>query len=86
MTTPVTTRAPRIQEVNFALPHDSRCARCGVEGWVEIELTSGSQLVFCGHHYAKQEPELLANARRIVDHRPALREMERRFGSGTAAR
>ena len=33
-----------------ALTASDRCDRCGAQALVRVELPSGADLVFCGHH------------------------------------
>ncbi len=33
-----------------ALTASDRCDRCGAQAYVHVELTSGGELLFCGHH------------------------------------
>ncbi len=43
---------------------DGRCDRCGARAQVCVELASGFELLFCGHHVSKYEDGLEAvNAR-----------------------
>lgn len=53
-----------------------RCVRCGAQAWVEVVMPSGSDLVFCSHHYEEHEPKLLEQADMVADHRPFLRAQE----------
>lgn len=43
---------------------DGRCDRCGARAQVCVELASGGELLFCGHHLFENEEGLEAvNAR-----------------------
>lgn len=35
-----------------------RCDRCGAQAYVRATLTSGGQLLFCGHHGRQHEDKL----------------------------
>lgn len=35
-----------------------RCDRCGAQALVRVELPSGTDLVFCGHHARQHETRL----------------------------
>lgn len=37
--------------------HD-RCDRCSAQAYIHVELMSGLDLVFCGHHYAEHAEAL----------------------------
>ena len=50
---PVATRAPAA-----AMAPDDRCDRCGVQAYVRVELPSGGELLFCGHHAHEYGPRL----------------------------
>ncbi|WP_412903131.1 hypothetical protein [Aeromicrobium sp. 179-A 4D2 NHS] len=41
-----------------ALTSADRCDRCGAQALVRVELASGADLVFCGHHARQHEPRL----------------------------
>ena len=36
-----------------------RCDRCGAQAFVKVDIASGGDLLFCGHHYAHYELALL---------------------------
>lgn len=46
-----------------------RCDRCGAQAFVLVEIASGGDLLFCGHHYARHELALLAVTSRVTDER-----------------
>jgi hypothetical protein len=35
-----------------------RCDRCNAQGYVKVATTSGSELIFCGHHYHRNADAL----------------------------
>jgi len=35
-----------------------RCDRCGAQAFVRVELASGADLLFCGHHARQHETRL----------------------------
>ncbi|WP_153303084.1 DUF7455 domain-containing protein [Aeromicrobium choanae] len=41
-----------------ALTATDRCDRCGAQALVRVELPSGTDLVFCGHHARQHETRL----------------------------
>jgi len=41
-----------------SLTSADRCDRCGAQALVRVELASGADLVFCGHHARMHEPRL----------------------------
>nr|WP_313404709.1 hypothetical protein [Aeromicrobium sp.] len=41
-----------------ALTTADRCDRCGAQAFVRVELSSGADLVFCGHHARQHETRL----------------------------
>ena len=48
-----------------------RCDRCGAQARVRVVLANG-ELLFCGHHAKRYEPELRAQALTWVDETDAL--------------
>ena len=43
-----------------------RCDRCGAAAKLEVVLTSGGDLAFCGHHANRNHEDITRIARRIV--------------------
>jgi hypothetical protein len=43
-----------------------RCDGCTAEALVQITFPSGLDLLFCGHHYAKNEPALAARGATVT--------------------
>ncbi len=41
-----------------ALTTADRCDRCGAQAFVRVELQSGADLMFCGHHARQHETRL----------------------------
>lgn len=57
-----------IKEPNLVSPlrlkPSDRCDRCGVQAYVEVTMSTGLQLLFCGHHFRANEDKLV-NAKAI---------------------
>lgn len=49
-----------------------RCDRCGAQAFVKVDIASGGDLLFCGHHYARYELALLAYASHVTDERELI--------------
>ena len=49
------------------LTASERCDRCGAQAYVRVILTSGGELLFCGHHARKHLPALEPLAEHIQD-------------------
>lgn len=64
------------------MPGDRRCARCGAQAYVEVEMPSKSRLEFCAHHYTEHEEALAFQALRVIDHRPFLAHQEHLYSGG----
>jgi hypothetical protein len=45
----------------------ARCDRCGAQAYVRAVLTSGSDLLFCAHHWKANEAALREIAESIQD-------------------
>ena len=58
-------------EKEYILGPANRCDSCGAEALVWLKGVSG-ELMFCGHHYAKNEIALKKFAFEIVDEREKL--------------
>lgn len=50
-----------------ALTAEDRCDRCGAQAYVRSVLGSGSELLFCSHHWRQNEPRLRELATTIHD-------------------
>lgn len=50
-----------------ALSATDRCDRCGAQAYVRVVLASGTDLLFCGHHWSAHETALRDQAIEIVD-------------------
>jgi hypothetical protein len=50
-----------------ALTAADRCDRCGAQAYVRTVLASGSQLLFCSHHWRENEGRLRQLAISIYD-------------------
>ncbi len=44
-----------------------RCDRCGAQAYVRVTLTSGGELLFCGHHGRAHSAKLSQVAMKIHD-------------------
>ena len=44
-----------------------RCDRCGAQAYLRVTLTSGGQLLFCGHHGKAHSAKLQQVALKIHD-------------------
>jgi len=51
-----------------------RCDSCAAQAFVAATMTSGSELLFCGHHYRKHEAALIAQGACIHDERHRINE------------
>jgi len=58
------------EETDQLNAHD-RCDRCNSQAYVWVNGVTGD-LLFCGHHFAKNEEKLRAYAFEIVDERHKL--------------
>jgi hypothetical protein len=52
-----------------------RCDRCGAQAYVRTTLGSGSELLFCAHHWHDNEPRLREIAFAIHDESERLSEV-----------
>jgi hypothetical protein len=51
-----------------------RCDRCGAQAYVRARLTTGGELLFCGHHSREHTPRLRELAAMIHDETSRLHE------------
>ncbi|HEY0356984.1 MAG TPA: hypothetical protein VGD11_00300 [Mycobacteriales bacterium] len=50
-----------------------RCDSCGAQAFVLTTMPSGHELLFCGHHFSKNEPVLASQGATVtVDERHTL--------------
>lgn len=49
------------------LTTDDRCDRCGMQAYMRVELSSGGELLFCGHHAREYGPRLRELATVLYD-------------------
>ena len=49
------------------LAASDRCDRCGAQAYVQVVLTSGGDLLFCGHHAREHLDKLRPRADQIHD-------------------
>lgn len=50
-----------------ALDASDRCDRCGAQAYLRVTLSSGGQLLFCGHHARLHQDKLHQVALKIQD-------------------
>ena len=62
-----------VEEVKpeYVLGPIDRCDQCSAEALVLVKGVNG-ELMFCGHHYAKNEAALIKFAYEIIDEREKL--------------
>jgi hypothetical protein len=70
-TSPVT--RPEFTEPIALLDATHRCDRCGARAHVVVELPTGGDLLFCGHHFTRHQEALVATDAWIVDTREITR-------------
>lgn len=44
-----------------------RCDRCGAQAFVMTRQPNGFELLWCGHHFAENEPHLLGSGASIAE-------------------
>ena len=44
-----------------------RCDQCGAQAFIRVRMTSGSELLFCGHHGREHAPALAAAGADVRD-------------------
>jgi hypothetical protein len=50
-----------------------RCDSCGAEAFVQATMASGYELLFCGHHFTKNEDVLTAQGATVtIDERHTI--------------
>jgi hypothetical protein len=64
---------PVVEEKQYILSPIDRCDQCSAEALVLVKGVTG-QLMFCGHHYAKNEKALSKFAYETIDERDKLKE------------
>jgi hypothetical protein len=60
-----------VEEKAYLLMNNDRCDSCGSQAYVWVNGVNGD-LLFCGHHFAKNEVKLRAYAFEIIDERHKL--------------
>ena len=60
-----------VVEKTYVLKAIDRCDKCNAEALVLVKGVTG-ELMFCGHHYAKNEKALQEFAYEIIDEREKL--------------
>ncbi len=58
---------PMSTTVTEPLTAADRCDRCGAQAYVRVTLTSGGELLFCGHHGKAHSDKLSQVALKIHD-------------------
>ena len=58
------------------LTRSDRCDRCGAQAFVRatVPAADGLDLLFCGHHFSKNELQLLAGGATVQDERHRINE------------
>ena len=64
-------KTEEVIEKEYVLSPSTRCDRCSAEALVLVKGVSG-ELMFCGHHYAKNEIALIKFSYEIIDERKKL--------------
>jgi hypothetical protein len=54
------------------LTTSDRCDRCGAQACLHVELRSGGELLFCGHHARRYAPKLRTLAVALDDQTGSL--------------
>jgi len=62
-----------VVEKQYVLSPIDRCDQCYAEALVLVKGVTG-ELMFCGHHYARNEKALAEFAYEIIDERDKLKE------------
>lgn len=60
-----------------------RCDRCGAQAYVRAIMATGSELLFCLHHYRRYGDRLNEQGAFIVDESDSLYESEKMFKGGS---
>lgn len=58
----MTTSTPTIRTLNRA----DRCDRCNAAATVALQMKSGSELMFCGHHFNEHSAKLTLDGALLV--------------------
>jgi hypothetical protein len=64
---------PIVEEKEYVLNATDRCDQCYAEALVLVKGVTG-ELMFCGHHYAKNESAISKFAYEVIDERDKLIE------------
>jgi hypothetical protein len=70
-----------VEEKAYLLMNNDRCDSCGSQAYVWVNGVNGD-LLFCGHHFAKNEVKLRAYAFEVIDERHKL-EVKRESSSNS---
>ena len=49
-----------------ALSATDRCDRCSAQAYVRVVLPGGADLLFCGHHWSRNEAALAARGAALI--------------------
>lgn len=71
--TPATLDAPT---TTAELTRRDRCDRCDAQAFVRVTIPAadGLELLFCGHHFRTNEPQLVAAGATVQDERHRINE------------
>jgi hypothetical protein len=69
----MTVEPTAVEEVKYVLSPIDRCDQCFAEALVLVKGVTG-ELMFCGHHYAKNKSALSKFAYETIDERDKLKE------------
>lgn len=61
-----------VQSVPGTLTAQDRCDRCGAQAYLAVELPSGLELLFCGHHAREHGDKLREVAVVVTDDTASL--------------
>jgi len=67
---PIETNEPKTQRDSLNL--SDRCDSCGAQAFVAVTMSTGSELLFCGHHFNKYESVLASKAGSVHDERDRI--------------
>ena len=48
------------------LTRADRCDRCGAAARLAVQMPSGSELLFCGHHFNEHDDRLAAQGAQVI--------------------
>lgn len=62
-----------VTEEALELRASDRCDKCPAQAFVRVAFSTG-ELLFCGHHYARNEAAIAASAKRVDDFRDQINQ------------